>query len=220
MASKLIQIYYEESQKKECYPFADLHFNERLTIFFESAVIRERVMGSTDEKIAVCSWKLRQKMRWNVCRPRELTQEVLETDYQVLSFTCNTKNHKMLYAADRWHPGFTQTMTKILDSIGKKMPGEVKNPIYQNHFSAKLEIYRDYVKNWLSPVMDVITNDPEINKMAMADSNYSQLARDSAAKVQWLQENIGVPFYPMVPFLLERLFSIYVHTNKIPVTWL
>lgn len=220
MASRLIQIYYKDEQKSACYPFADLHFNDRLTIFFENSIIKDLVLASKDEKIAVCSWKLKEKMRWNVCSPRELTQDVLETDYEVLSFTCNTKGHGMLYAAERWHKGFTETMTKILDSIGQKMPGEVKRPIYQNHFSAKLGIYQDYVNRWLSPAMEVMTNDPKINKMVMHDSNYSQLAKDSAAKSEWLQEKIGVPFYPLAPFILERLFSIYIHNNKIPVTWL
>lgn len=218
--AKLIQIYYKDEQKSACYPFADLHFNEGLTIFFENACIRDLVLASKDEKIAICSWKLKEKMRWNVCSPRELTQEVLETDYEVMSFTCNTKSHGMLFAAGRWHPGFSETMTKILDSIGQKMPGEVKRPIYQNHFSANLEIYQDYVIKWLSPAMEVMEKDPEINKIVMQDSNYSQLAKDSAAKSEWLQEKIGVPYYPLAPFILERLFSIYVHNNRIPITWL
>lgn len=220
MAARLIQNYYEDWQKDPCYEFAHLHFNPGLTIFFENSVIKELILASTEEKIAVCSWKLREKMRWNVCRPRPLTQEVLETDYDVLSFTCNTKNHLMLEAAEAWHEGFKVSMKKILDFLGEVMPGEIKNPIYQNHFSAKLEIYTDYVVNWLSPAMDYMSKDKEMHALAMADSKYSELAKDSAAKKEDLMRKIGIDYYPMAPFLLERLFSIYCHNKRINVTYL
>lgn len=220
MASELIQIIYKFEQKASCYPFARVYFNTGLTIFFENSIISKLVMESKEDKIAVCSWKLASKMRWNVCSPRPLTQEVLDTEYDVMSFTCNTKYHLMLASADKHHAGFKEAMTKVLGSIGQKMPGEVKSPIYQNHFSAKIGIYRDYVMNWLNPAMKVMEEDPEINKLIMADSNYSMLNKRDAISAEQLQEKIGVPYYPLAPFLLERLFSIYVHNNKIPVTYL
>lgn len=220
MVAKLTQIYYEDYQLKEIYPFAEPYFNKPLTIFFENEIIKDLVLASTDEKIGVCSWKLRSKMRWNLRRPRPLTQEVIETDYDVLCFTGNTENHKMLGIADRWHPGFRDSMTKILSKLGMPVPFEVKTPIYQNSFMAKREIYQDYVKNWLSPAMDVMTNDLECNALAMQDSKYSQLAKKDAASPEYLMSKIGIPYYPMSPFLLERLFSIYCHNNKIKVTQL
>jgi hypothetical protein len=220
VAGKLIQIYYAEEQKAHCFPFADLHFNERLTIFFENEPISRLVMASEDEKLAVCSWKLRQKLRWYIGKPRELTQEVLNSDYEVLSMTKNSHHHQMLASADRHHKGFKVAFQKICDHIGLKVPGEVKIPIYQNHFSAKIEIYRDYVSNFLKPAMDFMTNDEEMNRLAMADSNYSQLSRNSASTSEYLQQQIGVPYYPLSPFLLERLFSVYVQNKKIKVTHL
>lgn len=217
MVAELIQIYYHEDQKTKLYPFAVPYFNTGLTIFFENEPIKNLVLSTKADKIGIVSWKLREKLRWYIGRPRELTQEVLETDYEVLSFTKNTKDHHMLAAANRWHPGFLTTFDKILGKIGVSRPGEVKIPIYQNHFCAKTKIYRDYVTNYLSPAMDCILNDNEINGEAMADSRYSNLTRQSA---EHLQEKIGINFYPMVPFLLERLFSIYVHNNRIAVTHL
>jgi len=220
VAGKLIQIYYAEEQKAHCFPFADLYYNQKLTIFFENEPISRLVMASEDEKLAVCSWKLRQKLRWYIGKPRELTQEVLNSDYEVLSMTKNSQNHQMLASADRHHKGFKVAFQKICDHIGLKVPGEVKIPIYQNHFSAKIEIYRDYVSNFLKPAMDFMTNNEEMNRMAMADSNYSQLSRNSAATSEYLQQQIGVSYYPLAPFLLERLFSVYVQNKRIKVTWL
>lgn len=220
MAPKLIQIYYREEQKAACYPFSRLYFNDSLTIFFENSVISSLVMASDSKKIGVCSWKLREKMRTNVCRPRELTEEVINSDYDVLSFTCNTKYHKMLAAAEVWHKGFRPAIEKVCQAIGQPCPGEVRTPIYQNAFMAKTEIYQDYVKNWLNPAMNAMVGDPELNELILADSNYSNLAKKDAASPDRLQELIGMRFYPLAPFILERLFSIYVHNKRINVTWL
>lgn len=211
----LIQIVYHESQKEKCYPFAHVHFTDTLTVFFENYWIEKFVNEATTEKIAVCSWKLRSKMRYYIGQPRPLTQELLESDYDVLAFTKNTKHHRMLEAANAWHPGFLNCLDKILKKLGISRPGEIKIPIYQNAHSTKTHIYKDYVLKYLSPAMDVMQNDPEISKLCMQDSRYSDLTHQSA---DHLESKLGLRFYPMHPFILERLFSIYVHNNKIPVT--
>lgn len=213
--AKLIQICYDLSQKRHCYEWADIYFNQKLTVFFENEIIKELVLLATVDKIAICSWKLKEKMRWNVGKRIEVTQDVINSDYEVLSFTKNTKHHQMLAAAERWHPGFTKILKEILNRIGKKMPSEVKNPIYQNHFSAKTEIYRDYVTTYLVPAMEVMNYHQDVKEMCMIDSNYSNLTRNKAAN---LKNIIGIDYYPMHPFLLERLFSIYCHNNKINVS--
>ena len=216
--ARLIQIYYKDEQKTSCYPFADLHFNPNLTVYFENSCIRELVMASKDAKISVCSWKLKEKMRYYIGKPRELTQEVLDSEYDVLSFTKNTKHHHMIDAADHWHKGFREILTKILQKLSIPVPREVKIPIYQNHFSARTDIYQDYVKTYLIPVMELMEKDSEINKLVMADSNYSVLSKGNGILPDYLQKTIGIPYYPLVPFLLERLFSIYVHNHRINVT--
>lgn len=217
------QIYYHESQKENMWSFATPYFNNNLTIFFENEVIRQIVSHGTSDKIAICSWKLKDKLKWNIGSPRkpeDITEEVLNRDYDVLPFTRNSKYHTMLTAASNWHPGFREPMTKIVEGIGKKMPGEVKIPIYQNAFSAKTDIYQDYVNDYLNPAMELVKNDPEIYKLATVDSHYTKLMREDCASAEYLQEKIGFPYYPMVPFLLERLFSIYVHNKKIKVSFL
>ncbi|HEU5290540.1 MAG TPA: hypothetical protein VFU05_07870 [Cyclobacteriaceae bacterium] len=223
MAAELIQIYYHESQKEFIYPFAKPFFNNDLTIFFENSVIKDLVMQSKAEKIGVCSWKLTQKLRWNIGKPQlkeHITEEVINSEYDVLPFTRNSKHHTMLGAAENWHPNFRSTLAKILEKLGISMPEEVKIPIYQNAFMAKLEIYQDYVKSYLSPAMDMIQNDPEIYLDAVVDSNYTALAKKDAADSDYLEQKIGLRYYPLAPFLLERLFSIYIHNKKINVTWL
>lgn len=217
MAAVLIQIYFHEEHLKHLYPFAVPYFNDKLTIYFENSVIAEQVLKSTNSKMAVCSWRLRQKQKgYYIGRPRPITQEVLNSEYDILSFTKNTKYHTMLAYAQRSHKDFQPCFDKILSAIGKTRPREVKDPIYQNHFSARREIYQDYVKNWLIPAMEVIEKDGEIRELALRDSNYHNLSQQSA---EHLKEKIGLSYYPMVPFLLERLFSVYHNVNRIRVTY-
>lgn len=223
MSVEFYQIYYKDEQLINIYPFAKPFKNEGLSIFFENEVIRQIVSYETSDKLAICSWKLKDKLQWNLAwprRPHEITEEILNRDYDVLPFTRNSKYHTMLDAANTWHPGFKEAMTRIVTGIGKNMPGEVKIPIYQNAFSAKLEIYQDYVSDYLNPAMELIKNDPEVYKMATVDSYYTKLMREDCAKSDFLQDKIGFPYYPLVPFLLERLFSIYVHNKKVNVTFL
>lgn len=220
MACELIQIYYKDEQVPHCYPFAKLYKNEVLTIFFENSVIEKAVIETTADKIAVCSWRLKEKMRWYIGKPRELTQEVLESDYDVLAMTKNTKVHQMLNAADKYHKGFRLVMEVILRKLWIPCPSEVKTPIYQNHFSARTAIYQDYVNRYLSPVMSLMKNDMVVNAMVTQDSGYATLDRTKRDDVDRLRELIGFSFYPLAPFILERLFSIYVHNEKIKVTHL
>lgn len=226
MASELVQIIYTGNGKTAaeraacCYPFATLYDNENLTIFFEDEVIKNVVLAATSERISVCSWKLKEKMRLQVKRPRELTTEMLESSYDVLSFTNNSKQHNFYAFGDAHHKDFYNKFLKITQTAGIKLPSKVKNPIYNNHFSATREIYQDYVRSYLIPCMEVIKNDPEVNKLAMVDSNYSQLAKSSAATSEYLREKIGVGYYPLCPFLLERLFSVYCTNRNIKVDYL
>jgi hypothetical protein len=221
MAAELIQICYDDSQRAACYPFAKVYFNEGLSIFFESEIISELVSTTQASKIAVCSWKLKEKQRYNVgytVKPREITQEVLESDYDILSFTKNTRHHRMLAAANNWHKGFRETMKEILDNLQIHCPFEVKTPIYQNAFSASRETYQDYVKRYLKPAMELMATDKRINYLVMQDSNYATLDRTTPEKLDRLEKLIGIRYYPLSPFLLERLFSIYVHNHKLKVT--
>lgn len=220
MDSELVQIIYDDCQRKETFAFAKIYFNETLTVFFENAPIAELVSSTNAEKIAVCSWKLRQKLKFYIGKHRQLTPDILNSDYEVLSFTKNSKYHQMLNAAEKWHSGFKSTFGKICECIGANVPSEVKIPIYQNHFSAKTHIYKEYVAKYLIPAMHCMTNDAELNKLIMMDSNYSTLDRSKPEKLEELKKKIGVNYYPMAPFLLERLFSVFVQNNKIPVSWL
>lgn len=217
VAAKLIQIYYADEQRSKIFDFSEPYFNASLTVFFENSIIADLVPKTEAKSIAICSWKLKEKLRWNVpgpTRPRELTQEVLNGDYEVLSFTRNSKHHRMFEAAEVWHPGFMMCFDWMMRIIGFQRPSEVRVPIYQNHFSARIDVYQDYVKRYLKPAIEAFKHDSQLYHLAMADSHYSQLTRESA---EHLKGKIGINYYPLVPFLLERLFSVYCSNERLNI---
>lgn len=208
------QIYYRDEQKKDLFSFSIPYFNNTLTHFFENSVIKSLVTRAEAKKIAVCSWKLREKLRRNI-GGKFLTEEMLAQDFDVMSFTSNSRHHKMLEAAEVWHNGFKSLLSSILREIGMSLPKDIKHPIYSNHFCATSQVYKSYVNDCLVPCMDVMDNHPTIRRLCWRDSNYSQLANEPLS--EHAQEQLGISYYPMHPFILERLFSVWINDKNLNV---
>lgn len=214
----LHQIYYDEKQLPKLYPFAFPYYNPTLTIFFENTIIKDLVSKAQCEKIAVTSWKLQDKLRMRVGMRGTLTQQVLDSDFQILSLTKNSKKHTMLAMANQWHPGFMNTIKLLWEKLGLKMPGEAKNPIYQNHYVAKTEIYRDYVDNFLSPAMELTEKDEELRNLMLQPSGYAHLNRQ--ADLKSVKEKLGLNDYPLCPFILERCPSLFYQMKGYQISYL
>lgn len=214
------QIFWDDSQLPSLYPFAKPYRNETLTPFFENTVIGEVVPKTKADKIAVCSWALRQKYRtFSVPPVGEITLERLMGEYDVFAFTKNTNAHQMLAAMDSWHKGSRDILQLICAEIRLKFPSEVEKPIYQNAFCATSEIYKAYVKEALIPAMYVMSFNEEIRKLCWQDSNYYKLKdfnkdSDFAKRVK---KYLGTDYCPLHTFLLERLFSVWIHGKGLKI---
>lgn len=216
--TELFQLYYREDQKEKLLPFSIPVRTQGLTIFFENDWIKDLVLASKAEKIGVCSWKLRDKLRRNVGLFKSVTADMLEGDYQVLSLTKNSKKHTMLAHLYQWHPKSKEAMSLLWQKLGYKLPGEVRSPIYQNHYTARREVYRDYVKNFLYPAIDLIEEDEELHNLMLQPSGYGRLSRE--ADLKSVKEKLGMNDYPLCPFILERCPSCWFDMKKIPVSYL
>src|SRR5688500_4255640 len=124
----------------------------------------------------------------------------------------------MLAMANAWHKDFVPTIKLLWQKLGYQMPNEAKQPIYQNHFAAKTEIYRDYVENFLSPAMELTLKDEEINSKMLQPSGYGKLCKTADTKS--VKEKLGMEDYPLCPFILERCIALYLTMKKINVTYL
>lgn len=212
------QLYYKPEQKSSLFPFAVPYFNEDLTIFFENAVIANLVKNTNADRIGVCSWKLSQKLRIRVGERKPLTLEAINSDYDILSLTRNSQRHAMLAMAYQWHKEFKPTIELLWQKLGYKMPGEARNPIYQNSHFSKTSIYQDYVNNFLAPAMELTLKDEELNKLMVQPSGYGKLSRE--ADVKSVKEKLGLSDYPLAPFILERCPALWFQIKGYRISYL
>lgn len=211
MKLDFVQIIYDDIQAQHCYPFARIHKNETLTSLFENDIIRKLVPCSTGDNIGVCSWRLAQKRgdMFQLINKAALTEQRLtEAEYDVAVLTPRSPNHKPLMNAVQWHfPNWSEPFRVFKNflrtDLGIRVPEELSNSIYENHFVAKREIYHEYVRNCLTPAIDFVNN----NELYLLDANYAK--RKSATERQAYFEITGRRDWPIAPFILERLFSIY-----------
>jgi hypothetical protein len=216
MSLDFYQIIYHESQRSELYPFSKPYFSVGLTPYFENAIIAGLVPMSTADYISVCSWRLRKKRGDSVVHKLELTEETIRnTDFDVAILTPHSPSHKPLAMAPNWHGkawvDAFDAFKPFLSRFGK-IPDELEHSIYENHFIARREIYHEYVNRYLLPAIDFIGDNP----VFFADANYLTKKRDNS-EIQRVQRLLTQRDWPILPFLLERLFSFYVNGKGLKV---
>ena len=210
MKLDFIQIIYDDEQEKECYPFATIYKNEKLTPYFENSIICGLVPTLLAENIGIASWRLQRK-RGDMFRlvDKSLSYEKLTSvDYDVAVLTPRSPTHKALFMAAQWHhPAWNEAFPIfkrfLKNDLNIKVPNELSHAIYENHFVARRDIYHDYVNNCLKPSIDYMDN----NEIFSIDAGYTK--RKTISEVKRYQEITGRKDWPICVFLLERLFSIY-----------
>lgn len=218
----LYQILYHESQREELYPFAKSYFSVGLTPYFENAIIAGIVPISTADYISVCSWRLRKKRAGAAhflggFNKDEFTIEKIKEamPFDVAILTPHSPSHKPLSMAVNWHGkawiDAYEAFKPFLKQFGP-VPEELRYPIYENHFIARKEIYHGYVSEYLLPAIQFIGNNP----VFFSDSNYLPKKKD-AEEIKRVQSLLNRNDWPILPFLLERLFSFYINDKNLNV---
>lgn len=217
-----IQIYYDESQLSELYDFARPYFNPVLSPYFENSVIADLVPTLRADYISVCSWRLRKKRpNQEVYLKNDLTlttDKIFSCDADVMVLTPRSPAHTPLANAVSWHgqawvDAFAD-FKPFLASLGIKVPNELKHTVYENHFIARKEIYHDYVINFLRPCIAYMETK---DKTYMQPSGYVYKKRNASAEVKMVKEKLMMDDWPIAPFILERLFSIYLEGRNLDV---
>jgi hypothetical protein len=206
------QIHFKDEQKTEMYDFAIPYLNQVLTPYFENSVIAEVVPKCNADFVSVCSWRLRKK-RGDMFRlqDKKLTKEkILNSDFDVAILTPRSPTHNVMGMASHWHGASWDNAIKDLRNF-IKIPNVVKHAVYENHFVARGDIYRDYVNTFLLPVMDYM----EGRDVYFVDSGY--ITRKKAEEVHEYQQKSGRKDWPIAPFVLERLFSIWINDKGFKV---
>jgi hypothetical protein len=229
MSLDFTQIYFQDDQLKELYSFAHPYRNEVVTDFFENEVIAKRVPLSDAEYIGVCSWRLREKRQSGKCPmilgiygKDDLSEEkILNSNADIINLRPFSSSHQMMTCAAAWHGGAQHNYAwdNAIGELGKfiSIPEEVKTPIYENAFVAKRDIYHSYVNTFLSPVMEFMRS----SACFFVDSGYAEKKeRDpngGKEAVERYRKETGRNDWPIAPFVLERLFSIWINDKQFNV---
>lgn len=218
------QILYRVEQLKELYDFATPYWNDNLTINFENDCIKELVPKSEADYVAVCSWALRRKRYGGASElilnqtygSAELTEELItDSDADVMILT-PVKHNDILQKFYAWHGESAKAAVAEFNKF-MKFPETVKHAIYENHFVARKEIYVEYVETCLKPCLEFMSGKEVFSLPSGYRQKKERLAKGTSEVAETLAKLGGMIDYPIAPFLLERLFSIWIDKRNFKV---
>lgn len=106
----------------------------------------------------------------------------------------------------RCHRGLVEATSSLLSRLGisfdlrKTFP----SPIYFYYFVCRSKILESYVRDLLSPLIELATHDRELRALCFKDSGYFRAIPES------LRDRFAISYYPLHPFIGERLINVYV----------
>lgn len=235
MKLKVIQTLYQEYHKKHLIPGAEPFFNKNASVLLESAVMLdffEKKLIKDCDWFGLVSWKYEQKIsgtnlrgilhhRENLLNIKNFEQVLKDNDV-IAPSPSNYSNHfpeaiKSPHELLKLHSQVEAPLLLILKRMKEKgvishIPEEIfeKNTyIYSNYWIAKREIYIDYLKNFLIPALKTTQQDKEINRMCSESGHYPHYLPEE------FEKQTGFTYYPLVPFIFERLINVYIHYKNI-----
>lgn len=218
---KVYQIYYNEETKAQLEPEYIPYFNNPTTVYFESKVMCDLIDKGEHKGVdyfGIVGNKLRRKISqsktWgrrirNISKknfsPKSFEQFVYDYRPHIASYSTNGR-HAVFPWAEQFHGGICKATQAIVKKLGIRAAYDkvTIQPIYFNYFVAKPDIYQDYVNKILRPAIDLMENDAEIKTLLEVDSNYGQVSAE-------LEKQIGYNYYPLHPFICERLINLYLN---------
>lgn len=206
---KIIQIYYDEESKQNIDPSFIPYNNEPFTDeYFESSAICRMVM---EEKLHLdCDYfgvlshsvKTKAPLFQQGCG-KDLIREIEKHP--------DADIHLLYY--DRYNPnpllvdGFTEIAELVFKKLSLSSPSNliVDFTSYCNYHICRPNIYEAYVKSFLYPVIQILQTDAELKPLLWKEYPY----RLTESMKAWLQNKIGVDYYPYHSFFCERLFCVW-----------
>lgn len=212
---EIYQVYFDDHTKKNCDTGWILYNNEdRLNEFFENQVIADIIeTGIEGDYFGVFSHDVKDSVSFKhegmYFSPQSL-RRAIDGSVQVYGFHGRRKQENIVRQANNFHPGFTEKMERILQSLGMRLPNKLEKIVLFNLVVASKEFWEAYYYDMLQPAMTIMKDMPELYE----DSGYDGLGRPmTATKKARFKKAFGLEHYPFHPFLCERFMSIYLQLN-------
>lgn len=223
---KWMQVYYNEDQKAHIKEGFTPYKNETATIFLESQIMKDLFLQGKHkgyDLFGVCSWKMQQKFKKIISFQKN--QEKINQQYNDFDvFTLDLRTH--VFPSVR-KPHFTKSIHReahksllqfcdilIEHGVIERFPSaylEKNIFIYCNYFLAKPSIFEGFMKELIIPSIDLMKLDKKANKIALKEGKY-----DSRPPKNFIADT-GLNYYPMAPFVLERLINVYIAMKSLKV---
>lgn len=228
MNIKLMKIWHEESQPDFELPVFLNRLSENDTkryLFLESYCLVKAVSGGMHkgcdffgmvapgykEKIRDCTrWGRdisgRGRARDGFSLPAFYDFARKQSDYDLISLTTHPQ-HAIFPFAEKYHPGITKATYEVFEKIGFQFNLSAINnrAFYFNYFVMKPKLLEKYVFGFLQPFIEAALKTPSI----WENSGYSKAVPEK------LKTQFGLEFWPMAPFITERLISIWADKEKL-----
>ena len=223
------QVWFEDFQRKHLYDFATPYYNESVTPYFENSVIADLVLKSEADLIGIASWRLKEKRNSlpayrtlkGIAETEFSREKILNANFDVAILTPMMPGHHMLltgqhFFGERWTSAFGILSTFLSDELSMNLPEEISHAVYGNHFIAARHVYHQYVSQCLIPTLNFMETE---KATFLKDSGYasSKVNAHGLEVVRAYQEKSRHADWPIAPFLLERLFSLWIERRELNV---
>jgi len=172
-----------------------------------------------DEFVGIFSHKFEQKTRYSKdivsywCKRNEF-EKVTGPEYDLINFSPNytlpiaRKYGSFMDWSAAGHGELLRDLIKACCAhVGFTYHNEPPQLVYANFFAARKRVYVDYVETVVKPCLALMEG--PLWHLASQDSNYKGIGQPL------LKQYTGLDYYPMLPFVMERLTMQYIVNRDI-----
>lgn len=205
-------IIYDKNQisEYEVYDNSFIRTKEQKSYLFEYNPIINIIDNLKEdvEYLGIFSWKFLNKtgLTKNILYKALKKHKYQEYDFINLSKSYWEDTKSYLEFSYKQHPKLKHLIKKLLVHLNKDIYPRTDVYTYSNFFLMKVDLWKDYVENWIKPAIKFMDNDPEY----FENANYiSGLPSDK------LKELTGLEYYTYHSFCLERLILYFITDKKL-----
>lgn len=208
--TKIISICYDINQNSEYEKYMNkVNSIEQKSYLFEYNPIIDIVTNnlyniSDYNYVGIFSWKFPNKTTFS---EREVYYNI-DNEHDVYTFVHNRfKTGKEYFDySENFHGNLLSVLEKLCSKLNIIYTDSPQYVMYSNFYVAKYEILKDYVYNYIIPSIELL--ETEFKEDAWRNSKYMNLSKADLLKYT------GLDYYPMHSFILERMFSLYLHNHQ------
>lgn len=215
----IYQIWYDDQTRKMCSDYFTPFHNPELTPFFENQVIYDLCSQGRhleSEWFGVLSPVFFSKAWRGGVRPTYM-RERMSAETDLVSFHYS-RNPNIILQGHSHHAkskgNFKDIVQRVLrmSGIDWDVHNPLRFPVLMNYVVARDWVWDRYFNEMLEPCMDVMRDATgELKELIWQDAEYGKGRTQTMRR--HLQATLGVPYYPMHTFILERLWSVWLEMN-------